>query len=105
MWGEIDNSLIFTLAEDSDFNGKSPTIIMNKGVVVFEMLLKNNEVAEHRTIGPSLIMPDGSLFYKINGELHRTTGPAVFMPSGYRCYYVHGTQISSIEYFARYGVV
>lgn len=64
-----------------------------------------NTVYGHRLVGPAVIFSDGSLMYKVNGDLHRTTGPACIGEGWGPSYYIRGDQLSVEEFFSQYGVL
>ena len=44
----------------------------------------------HRTGGPAIVYPDGTVLWHRNGLLHRTDGPAILYPSGTEEWYQNG---------------
>lgn len=59
----------------------------------------------HRLNGPAAIYWHGIVEYWVDGNLHRTDGPAVIDSDGNKEYWVDHIEMSSEEFFLKYGTV
>lgn len=81
-----------------------PSYITLDGRVYFAQI---DSRSSNRKYGPAIICPDGELMYQSadSSKLHRTNGPARIWPNGYKDYWVHGKQLTTAEFFLKYGVL
>ena len=86
------------LSPDALIEALSGSIITQPdGVVIY----LNAAGKPHRTAGPAIVYPDGTLRWCRNGVYHRTDGPAVEFADGFRRWFINGTEVSEAEHARR----
>ena len=55
----------------------------------------------HRTDGPAIIIPNGTVMWFLNGVRHRTDGPAIVWPHGAKEWWLNGVVYTKREYYLR----
>lgn len=59
----------------------------------------------HKNAGPAFITSTGIIQYMDHGRLHRINGPAMIFYDGRKEYWVDDTELTSSEFFIKYGAL
>lgn len=83
------------------FRKHGPCTIHVNGHIYFSQLSRSSD---NRKAGPSAIYASGLITYtNPKGMYHRTAGPAIINADGTKEYRINGKEISSTEFFLKYG--
>ena len=76
----------------------SLTVTVNRLGATF---YRNHLGQAHRTLGPAVIYPNGSVCWYHLGQRHRTDGPAVEGVNGRNHWFIHGHELTEEEFNER----